>query len=193
VSDQYPSQNPYPSQDPYGQQPAAGHTPQYGAPAPTGPGGEPPLWAPWYGISFPKAVRRFFKKYARFDGRASRSEYWWWVLANGIVGVVFYAVLLAIIISSGTMTTSSSATGVQASTNSTSPFIAIPVVLWGLWWLATIVPNLALGWRRLHDANLAGPFWFLSFVPGVGGIVVLVLMLLPSSPAGQRFDQPGRG
>ena len=42
-------------------------------------GGEPPLWAPYYGAPFPAAVKRFFAKYATFSGRASRSEYWWWV------------------------------------------------------------------------------------------------------------------
>lgn len=182
----------------YGQQPGQdaqqpSGAPQYGAPAPTGPGGEPPLWAPWYGISFPKAIRRFFAKYARFDGRASRSEYWWWVLANGIVFVVLYAVLFAFIFATGDTTSSSSATGVQASANSSSPLVAIPGILFLLWGLATLVPNLALSWRRLHDANLAGPFWFLSFIPGVGWIVVLVLTLLESKPEGQRFDQPERG
>ncbi|OII38539.1 hypothetical protein BIU98_13890 [Curtobacterium sp. MMLR14_010] len=150
------------------------------------------MWAPWYRISFPKAVGRFFKKYARFDGRASRSEYWWWVLANGIVFVVLYAVLFAFIVATGDTTTTSSATGVQASTNSTSPLIAIPGVLFILWGLATLIPGLALSWRRLHDANFAGPFWFLVFVP-VGGIVVFVMTLLESKPEGQRFDQPERG
>ena len=32
-----------------------------------------------------------------------------------------------------------------------------------------------------------------SVIPGVGGIVLLVLMLLESKPEGQRFDQPERG
>lgn len=175
----------------YDQQP--GHTPQYGAPVPTGPAGEPPLWAPWYGIAFPKAVNRFFKKYARFDGRASRSEFWWWVLANAIVYIALYAVLLAVIVATGDTTSSSSATGVQANATSNSPLIAIPIGLLGLWVLATLIPNIAIEVRRLHDANLAGPFWFLSVIPGVGPIVLLVLMLLESRPEGQRFDQPERG
>lgn len=47
------------------------------------------LSAPLYGASFPQAVSRFFRKYATFSGRASRSEYWWWVLANTLVAVGF--------------------------------------------------------------------------------------------------------
>nr|WP_263053678.1 DUF805 domain-containing protein [Brevibacterium casei] len=54
--------------------------------------------------------------------------------------------------------------------------------------LALLVPTLAISWRRLHDANLAGPFWFLTFIPGVGGLIVLALMLMPSKPEGRRFD-----
>ncbi len=64
----------------------------------------------------------------------------------------------------------------------------IGYVIGGLIALAMIIPNLAITWRRLHDANFAGPFFFLSFIPGVGGLIVFVLELLPSKPEGQRFD-----
>ncbi|MGU3410022.1 DUF805 domain-containing protein [Microbacterium sp. M1A1_1b] len=185
---QYDQPNQYAQPNPYGQ-PGSGQ-PQYGAPVPAGPGGEPPLWAPWYGISLPKAVKRFFTKYARFDGRASRSEYWWWVLANAIVLIVLYVILLAVIFSTGSTSTTTTATGVQASAGSTSPLIAIPIILFGLWWLGTLVPSLALGWRRLHDANLPGALWLIALVVGIVGIV---FALLPSNPEGQRFDQPDRG
>lgn len=174
----------------YGQGGQYGQAAQYGQAIPTGPDGVPPLWAPWYGISFGDAVSRFFKKYARFDGRASRSEYWWWVLANAIVVVVLYAILFAVITATGSTSSSSSEYGVQASTHSSSPLIAIPLVLLGLWWLATLVPNLALGWRRLHDANLPGALWIIGIVVGIVGIV---FALLPSSPEGQRYDEPARG
>jgi hypothetical protein len=51
-------------------------------PDPTGTGQAPPppLDLPHYGIGFVDAVKRGFKKYATFKGRASRSEYWWWTL-----------------------------------------------------------------------------------------------------------------
>jgi uncharacterized membrane protein YhaH (DUF805 family) len=167
-----------------------GRAAPYGQAVPTGPDGVPPLWAPWYGISFREAIARFFKKYARFDGRASRSEYWWWVLANGIVVVVIYAILFAVITATGTSSTSSTEYGVQASTHSSSGLIAIPLILLGLWLAATLVPNLALGWRRLHDANLPGGLWIIAVFVGIVGIV---FALLPSTPEGQRYDEPERG
>ncbi|MFJ3381968.1 DUF805 domain-containing protein [Curtobacterium sp. NPDC090217] len=185
MTDQYPSDNPY------GQQPA-GHTPQYGAPAPTGPDGEPPLWAPWYGISFGGAVRRFFKKYARFDGRASRSEFWWWYLANGIISIVL-GILLGVGAATSQMTTASNGYSTVSTMQSPSALYVIVGIIATIWGLAILVPSIALFWRRLHDANLAGPFWFLGFIPFVGGIILIILAILPSKPEGQRFDQPGRG
>jgi uncharacterized membrane protein YhaH (DUF805 family) len=185
--------NPYGQQqfgqpDQYGQQPY-GQPQGYGQPGPTGPNGEPPLWAPWYGISLPNAVKRVVKKYVRFDGRASRSEFWWWYLAQIIVVGILY-VLLGV----GAATSDVRAdptTGVA--TGSFNALYWIATVLLVLYGLAVIIPNLAIVWRRLHDANLAGPFYFLGLIPFVGAIILLVLFLMPSKPEGQRFDRPDLG
>jgi uncharacterized membrane protein YhaH (DUF805 family) len=166
VSDQYPPQNPY------GQQPA-----------PTGPGGEPPLWAPYYGISFGGAISRFFKKYATFSGRASRSEFWWWYLANVIVAFVLSIIAVIGVVTSDIQVDSS--TG--QTTGSFSGLYWIAVVVSILWGLAVLVPSLALGWRRLHDANLSGALWIIAIFVNIVG---LVFGLLPSNPEGARFDRP---
>ncbi|MBP3222993.1 MAG: DUF805 domain-containing protein [Actinomycetaceae bacterium] len=50
------------------------------------PVNEPPLHLPWYGIGLIDATKRFFKKYATFSGRASRSEFWWSYLATTLIG-----------------------------------------------------------------------------------------------------------
>ena len=60
----------------------------------------------------------------------------------------------------------------------------------GIYCVATILPNVALGIRRLHDFNMAGWFILLGLIPGAGSIAVLILTILPSNPLGQRFDQP---
>ncbi|WFR66577.1 DUF805 domain-containing protein [Curtobacterium flaccumfaciens] len=166
MSDQYPPQNPYAQQ-----------------PEPTGPGGEPPLWAPYYGISFGKAFSRFFKKYATFSGRASRSEFWWWYLANVIIGVVL-GVLAAI----GAATSDIRVDSVTGqTTGGFSALYWIVVVISIVWGLAIVVPSLALGWRRLHDANLSGALWIIAIFVNIVG---LVFGLLPSNPQGARFDRP---
>ncbi|MFJ5958409.1 DUF805 domain-containing protein [Paenarthrobacter sp. NPDC092416] len=156
----------------YQQQPQ--QTQPYGAQA-----GEPPLWAPYYGAPIGAAVKRFFKKYTVFTGRASRSEYWWWTLVSVVVSTVFNLI--------ATVGTSVSRDGLPVY----GPGAVIGFILLGIWGLATIVPSIALTVRRLHDGNFSGWLLLLVLVPFIGALAVLVLTLLPSNPAGQRFDVPG--
>jgi uncharacterized membrane protein YhaH (DUF805 family) len=135
-----------------------------------------PLGQPLYGATFGDAIRRFFKKYADFTGRASRSEYWWWFLFAIIIAAV-YVILLQTI---GTIGNGGRGLG---------PLGWVVIAVYIVWDLVILVPSLALSWRRLHDANLAGPFWFLGFIPLVGWIIVLVFYLMPSKPEGARFDR----
>ena len=39
-------------------------------------------------IGFVDAIKICFNKYATFNGRATRAEYWWWVLFTVLVGAV---------------------------------------------------------------------------------------------------------
>jgi uncharacterized membrane protein YhaH (DUF805 family) len=153
-------------------------------PPPEKPAGEPPIWAPWYGIGFVPAIKRFFQKYADFSGRASRSEFWWLILAYGIVYIA-----LSIISGLTTVGTVMDAQNGVAATGPSAGYIVV-LVIEIIIGLAIIVPLLALYWRRLHDTNLAGPFFFLGFIPIVGSIIVLVLVIRASDPQGQRFDRP---
>ena len=155
----------------------------YNAPPPppqpaAGPSGEPPLNQPYYGAPFGAAIRRFFGKYATFSGRASRAEFWWWFLADAIVIAV-----LQIVGSIGGGVTGNGSGG------PTVLYVIFSIVLVTIWGLGTIVPNLALSWRRFHDSNHSGGFWFLGLIPIVGWIIVLIFMLLGPSHAGARFDR----
>lgn len=99
---------------------------------------------PDYNVSFGEAFKRFWKNYANFSGRATRSEYWWWFLANFLITSV--AALI--------------------------PFLNI------VWWLATLVPSFALGFRRMHDVGRSGA-WL--FAPTAG--VVFMLLGIGSAEA----------
>ena len=138
--------------------------------------GSAPLDQPLYGASFGEAIRRFFTKYADFTGRASRSEYWWWFLFAVLIGAV-YGILLSTLGSIGN------------GGKGLGPVGWTLIIVYSLWGLAILVPSLALIWRRLHDANLAGPFFFLGFIPFVGPIILLVFYVLPPKPEGARFDR----
>lgn len=155
----------------------------YAAPTPAPYGqqaaGDPgTLDLPYYGIGFVDALKRGFSKYVRFDGRASRSEYWWWTLAAAGVPAVLY--IIGAIIGVSTMDKTTGAMGAGG---------VIFYVIAGLLSLAMIIPSIAVGVRRLHDQNKSGLFYLLVLIPSVGGIIMLVLMCMPSDPQGAQYDR----
>lgn len=128
-----------------------------------------------------EAYGRFWRRYAVFTGRASRSEYWWVAGINVavIVGVAIVAAVLGAIggaLHDDAIAALPSALGVILS------------LLLGLYFLAVVVPSIALGVRRLHDAGLPGLLLLIALFPSIGGLVLIVLHVLPSSPEGGRFD-----
>lgn len=137
----------------------------------------PPLELPHYGIGFVDAVKRAFKKYATFTGRASRSEYWWWTLFTFItylvLGLLTYVVGIATSRDGGR----------------TPGLLAVPlIILFAVFALGIIVPTLALTVRRLHDAGYSGLLALLFLVPYVGGLVIMIFALMQSSAAGAKYD-----
>jgi uncharacterized membrane protein YhaH (DUF805 family) len=137
----------------------------------------PPLDRPHYGIGFGGAVARGFKKYATFAGRASRSEYWWWALFTFITYLVLGLATYAL--------------GIATSRDGgrTPGLLALPlIILFAVFFLGIIVPTLALTVRRLHDAGYSGLFALLLLVPYVGSLIIMIFALLPSSPAGAKYD-----
>lgn len=140
-----------------------------------------PLDQPLYGATFGQAIGRFWKKYATFSGRASRSEYWWAYLFNVIIGAVVWAIALGTLLG-GSHTDPTTGRMVPG-----GGYVVVAVI-GSIWALAILIPSLAITWRRLHDTNKSGAFWFLGFIPFVGEIIVIVLLVLDSDPAGARFD-----
>lgn len=125
-------------------------------------------------VGFAEAVRRFYAQYAQFSGRASRSEYWWVMLYQLGVGLTLSALTSAVETSAG---------GEPAVLGL---LLALVAFAFGL---VNLVPSLAVAVRRLHDVDLSGWFYLLGLVPLVGGLILLVLLLLPPKPGGARFDR----
>lgn len=163
-----------------------------------------PLNLPYPGCPPIQAVERFFRNYATFSGRASRSEFWWAMLLMGVAGA---------------------ALGALGAASDISVFGIMQNVLS----LALLVPSLTVSVRRLHDINLNGA-WLIPFagltalgsalafmgamaavfvlflvpdvveqgfdfillgavITAVAGIAYAVCMAWPSNPAGARFDK----
>ena len=140
-----------------------------------------PLHLPLRGASFAQAFSRFWRKYTTFSGRASRSEFWWWYLANVIVTTVLG-------LATGAGGFAGATYDAATRTSQPGPLIGVGAILLTIWGIATLVPWLALSWRRLHDVNLPGALWFVGLVPVLGGLALIVLFVLASNPAGARYD-----
>lgn len=143
------------------------------------PSAGPPLDWPQYGIGFVPAIKRAFRKYATFSGRAGRGEYWWWILFTTLTwfGLAIVALVL------GTIT---SPDGGDTPGWAGIPFLIL-LIGFGL---AAIVPSIAVTLRRLHDAGFSGWLYLLILIPTIGGLIVSVLCLLPTSPLAEKYGPP---
>ena len=104
-------------------------------------------------------VKCLMEKYADFEGRASRSEYWYFLLINilAYLGLAIVTVVLA---------------GISGF----DLLVAVPT----LYLFGTLIPGLAVTARRLHDTDRSGWWQLLNFVP-FGGIVLLVFCVQDST------------
>jgi uncharacterized membrane protein YhaH (DUF805 family) len=104
------------------------------------------------------------RKYAVFTGRARRKEYWYY----GLFAWIILGVLAAI--------------GRMWGTHGGYIY-----GLFDLYLLATFIPNLAVGTRRLHDIDRSGWWLLLGLVPVVGGIILLIFALQDSQPGANQY------
>jgi uncharacterized membrane protein YhaH (DUF805 family) len=135
-------------------------------------------------MSFGESVRTCLHKYATFEGRASRSEFWWFYLFVLIVSLVLvmpgYLMMLAGGLASGMGSEPDSVPGPLF-------WLGVVLVLVGaLASLALLVPQLSVGCRRLHDRGQSGWLQLLLFVP-CGNIALLVLWALEGSPGDNAY------
>ncbi len=114
--------------------------------------GEPPLNQPFYGANPIQAISRFFRKYATFSGRASRSEFWWPVFILNVVSTLVG--LLA----------------QQVPQRS----VWIVYAISSLFSLACLIPFLAVATRRLHDTNRSGKLLWLF----IGGNILIAIAMI---------------
>ncbi|HIX01122.1 MAG TPA: DUF805 domain-containing protein [Candidatus Nesterenkonia stercoripullorum] len=151
---------------------------------------------PLYGATWGQAIVRFFKKYARFKGYASRSESWWAIASifgTHLAIAVMAAVLIIVFFRDDVVVVNSEGPGgVLLFPGPSGVILGASLVLQMLVFVVAVVPALSLTWRRLHDAGLPGPMVFLWFVPLAGWFVLVVFHVLPSQPEQRRpeWDDP---
>ena len=103
---------------------------------------------------------KVMKQYADFNGRARRKEYWMFVLFNVIATIILSAIDAAVG-SYGALT--------------------------GIYALAVLIPSLAVGVRRLHDTGKSGWMLLVAFIPVIGSIWLLILLIMDSTPGENQY------
>ena len=100
------------------------------------------------------------KKYAIFNGRARRKEYWMFFLFNIIISIVLAFV---------------------------EPMIGTKSIIAILYSLALLIPGIAVAVRRLHDTNHSGWWLLIGLVPIIGAIILLVFMVRDSQSGENQY------
>lgn len=114
-----------------------------------------------------------FKNYANFNGRARRSEFWFFALFNLIIYLAASVINYLI-----------------AGSSDTTRIIGIIYLLYSL---ATILPSLAVSWRRLHDIGKSGAYILFILIPLVGWIFLLAWFVKDSDMGENRFGPNPKG
>ena len=114
-------------------------------------------------MNFMTAISTCFKKYATFSGRARRSEYWYFFLFCMLVSAA-----LGLIFKSQSMIST-------------------------LFTLATMVPSLAVSWRRMHDIGKAGAWSLIVLIPVVGLIIFLIWVCKNSEEGENEYGENPKG
>jgi uncharacterized membrane protein YhaH (DUF805 family) len=104
------------------------------------------------------------RKYAVFDGRARRTEYWMFTLINTLVS-------LAIGFAGGKL-------GWSQHTITT---VAV------IYMLFVLLPSLGVVVRRLHDTGRSGWWFLIVVVPLIGAVVLLVFALQDSEQGSNDY------
>jgi uncharacterized membrane protein YhaH (DUF805 family) len=106
------------------------------------------------------------KKYAVFEGRAGRKEYWFFILFNILISMALGYV--------------------DWLTGNINPETGLGI-LSGIYALGVMLPGMAVSVRRLHDTDRSGWWLLITFVPVIGAIVFLYFMVLDSNPETNEY------
>jgi len=117
-------------------------------------------------------------RYAQFEGRASRSEFWYFALFYFLIDIIISAIDAFIVNPMIGMTPDQAAQG---------------GVLQMVFALGLLIPSIALGIRRLHDIGKSGWWYLLVFIPIIGWLALLYFYILDSQPGTNKYGANPKG
>ena len=107
------------------------------------------------------------KKYAIFNGRSRRLEYWMFMLISGLI-----------------------VAGLSVAGTSMGNY---PPLLSALYALAVLIPAIAVTVRRLHDTDRSGWWLLISLVPFIGQLILLVFLLIGGKRDRNQYGPDPKG
>lgn len=103
-----------------------------------------------------------FQKYAEFNGRSTRGEFWYFLLIHALV--ILGIILIELVF--GTYG-----------------------ILGGLYAIGAIVPSFAVTVRRLHDTGRSGWSILLVLIPVIGSVILLIFLLQDSQYGENQYGK----
>lgn len=116
-------------------------------------------------MSFGQAITLGFRRYVAFHGRSARWEYWYWTLFVLLLSLGLGVLDVAIF---------------GDSYQTVAPLQAIGGIV-------TLLPNISISVRRLHDIGRSGWWLLLIFVPLIGMIVLLIWFATRGNAGPNRY------
>jgi uncharacterized membrane protein YhaH (DUF805 family) len=117
-------------------------------------------------------------KYADFNGRATRSEYWYFVLFYFILSVIARVIDIMLVNPQLTLSPEAAQQG---------------TVITGLFSLALLLPQIAVSIRRLHDIGKSGWWYLLILVPIIGWLILIYFYIQDSQLGSNVYGSNPKG
>ena len=114
-------------------------------------------------MNMKNAVTTVLSKYATFQGRAARPEYWWWVLFTVLGAFAVSFVELA---------------------------LGLGGILTLVWSLGTFLPGLSVLVRRMHDRGYSGWIVLVTLIPLLGILFLLFQWVMPGDDVTNQYGDP---
>ena len=118
------------------------------------------------------------KRYTDFKGRATRSEYWYFVLFYFIISLILTLIDINIINPNLDLSPEAAMQG---------------SVLTSIFALALLLPQIAVGIRRLHDTGRSGWWYLLILIPILGWLVLIYFYTIDSQAGTNAYGPNPKG
>lgn len=115
-------------------------------------------------MSIGQSIAFCYQNYVNFNGRAGRSQFWWFYLYYVVIAIVLFTIERTLL--------------------DGNP------VLSALWFLANILPLLAVGARRLHDTAKSGWWQLLLLLSCIGFIILAIFWAQEGRPEANTYGSP---